>query len=118
MASSCEAEIAAMFYGSSELVWIRNILSEFGYRQSSPTFLDSDNQGAIKWSQNRDNNGRMKHINVKFFFVRERIEASEIQPRYLPGVDNPADILTKSVPPKTFIKHRNYFGVLPRSIEC
>jgi hypothetical protein len=60
----------------------------------------------------------MKHINVKFFFIREKIRENQIKPSFISGSNNPAALLTKSLPPKTFIKHRNYFGILPLDEEA
>ena len=107
LVSSCESKLAAMFYGTSEIIWFRQLLADFGYAQTEATEIASDNQGAIKWSTTPEKNGRMKHMNLKFFFVREKVQANAVKPRYIPGTDNPADLLTKSLPPKTFIKHRN-----------
>jgi hypothetical protein len=117
MVSSCEAEIAAMFYGTTEVIWFRQLLEFLGYKQTESTEIFSDNQGGIKWSTNPETNGRMKHINVKFFFIRERIADNQIKPSFISGANNPADLLTKSLPPKTFIKHRNYYGLLPCDVE-
>ena len=43
--SSCEAEYMALFEGSKDIVWLRNLLCEFGMCQGHiPTLLYSDNQ--------------------------------------------------------------------------
>ena len=117
MTSSCETEIAAMFYGCSEAIWLRRLAASFGYCQSDPTLILGDNQGALKWSNNCESNGRMKHINCKFFFVRERITTKEIKTGFIPSTASPSDILTKSLPPKTFRSHRATFGIFPHSTE-
>jgi hypothetical protein len=46
--SSAEAEYRAMVNASQEALWLRQILSEFGFQQQHPTSLWCDNQSAIK----------------------------------------------------------------------
>ena len=40
----------------------------------------------------------MKHLNLIYYDLRERVEAGEISPYIIPTQDMPADILTKSLP--------------------
>jgi hypothetical protein len=74
MTSSCEAEIGAMYIATSEVVWLRRLLSDFGYICKKPTILHGDNQGALKYAKTYERAGKMKHINVKHFFVREKLQ--------------------------------------------
>jgi hypothetical protein len=46
--SSAEAEYRATVNASQEALWLRQILSEFGFEQQHPTSLWCDNQSAIK----------------------------------------------------------------------
>ena len=38
---------------------------------------------------------RTKHINIRYFFVKDRVEAGEVIIKYLPTEEMVADILTK-----------------------
>ena len=71
--SSTESEPAALYMATSEAVWLRKLLSHLGHHQSGATVLFEDNQGAIKYANSGDRAGRMKHIDVKFFFTCEQI---------------------------------------------
>jgi hypothetical protein len=49
--SSCEAEYMALFEGSKDIVWLRNLLCEFGICQGpTGTTMYHDNQGSIAWA--------------------------------------------------------------------
>ena len=46
--SSAKAEYRAVVQASKEAMWLRQILSEFGFEQQHPTTLWCDNQSAIQ----------------------------------------------------------------------
>ena len=109
--SSTESEVAALYMATSEAVWIRKLLAHLGYLQKEPTTMAEDNQGAIKWANGDDRSGRLKHVDLKFLFIRERILADEIKLTYIKSQDNPADILTKPLTGSKFLDHRSALGV-------
>jgi len=39
--------------------------------------------------------GRSKHIEARYFFIRELVQAGKLRAKHIPGVDNVADIFTK-----------------------
>ena len=109
--SSCEAEIAALFTATSEAIWLRRLPTSMGYSPSGPTRVHEDNQGAIKYSASKEAYGRMKHIDIKHLFIREKLKEAAISLQFIPSKDNPADILTKSLTPAVFQKHRAVIGL-------
>lgn len=50
--SSTEAEYRAAYEATQEVVWLRQLLKDFGYPQTRPTVLNCDNQGALALSKN------------------------------------------------------------------
>src|SRR6201999_4175469 len=50
-----------------------NLLGELGYTFSSPHTLYIDNQSAISVSHNPEHHGRMKHLDLKFFWLRDEV---------------------------------------------
>ena len=50
--SSSEAEYVAASLATQELIWIRRILEELGYKQVGATELFEDNKAAIEVSRN------------------------------------------------------------------
>ena len=45
---------------------------------------------------------RTRHINIKYFFVHDRIERNEVQITYLPTEQMVADILSKPIQGQLF----------------
>lgn len=93
--STTEAEFVAAVEAGKEIVWMRNILLEFGYSITAPSLLRMDNQSAISVSKNPEHQGRMKHLDLRFFWLRDTVEAGIITPLYIPTAEMVADILTK-----------------------
>ena len=96
--STTEAEYVAAVEAGKEIVWMRNILSEFGYKFTSPSTLNLDNQSTISVSKNPEHHGRMKHLDLHFYWLRDAVESGSIVPHYIPTEEMPADLLTKPVP--------------------
>lgn len=95
--SSTEAEYRASYEGSQETVWIRQLLSNFGYPQLEPTTLFCDNQGSIALQKNPLYQSRTKHFEKNYHWIREKIEDQTIKPVYIPTAKMLADFLTKSL---------------------
>ena len=52
---------------------MRNILGEFGYNLTQPTTLHMDNQSAISVSKNPEHHGRMKHLDLRYYWLRDTV---------------------------------------------
>ena len=95
--SSTEAEYMAACAATQEAMHLRGLLKDFGIIHHGPTTLFMDNQGAIVISNDSMTSKRSKHIDIKYHYVRERIEEKDIATRYINTEDMAADCLTKPV---------------------
>lgn len=95
--STTEAEYIALNEAAKEAIWLKGLSEEMGFKQSSVQIM-CDSQSAIALAKNSVYHERTKHIDVKFHFIREKIEEGRIQVDKISTIWNPADILTKSVP--------------------
>ena len=95
--SSTEAEYIAAAHASKEVVWLRRLLSELGQAPNAPTHLHIDNQSAIAITKNPKFHDRTKHIDVRYHFLRQKVDSEEILLTYLPTDDQVADVLTKGL---------------------
>lgn len=68
--SSTEAEIIAATETMREILWIRNVLSSFGFTVDTLT-LYCDSQPAIAIAHTGGYNGRSKHMDVKYRFLSD-----------------------------------------------
>eukprot|EP00253_Pinus_taeda_P017569 PITA_17569 len=71
--SSAEAEYRGAVETSKEALWLRQILSEFGFEQQYPTTLWCDNQSAIQLCKDPVQHQRSKHIELHMHFIRKLI---------------------------------------------
>ena len=103
--SSTEAEIIAASTCATEVVYFRGLLEEMGLPQEQPTPLRVDNSGAIELSRDRKSGHRARHIDRRFFKVRELQFADKIKVSHIGTDDNTADLLTKPLKADAFYRH-------------
>ena len=114
--STCEAETVALTRTAQEVIWLRGVLRELGFPQEQPTTIYCDNDGAIAFGKDAANHSSMKHINLRECFLKEAVAAGYIRIVSISSTDNTADILTKSLGPTLFKKHRDGLHVVARPI--
>jgi hypothetical protein len=95
--STAEAEIVAMDDASSLTMWVRGFLDLLGLLVG-PVVMYEDNQSTIAMVKNGNCTAeRTRHINVKYFWLHDKIKAGEIVLRYIESENNVADYFTKSI---------------------
>eukprot|EP00961_Rhodomonas_salina_P200012 2697957-Rhodomonas_salina.3 len=62
----------------------------------------------IMMLENQVNRERSRHIDTRVYFIRDLVKDGVLHLVKVPGADNVADSLTKSVPFPTLEKHRKY----------
>jgi len=100
--SSTEAEYIAATEASKEAVWLRGLLSEIEGKTYLPV-LNMDSQSALYLCKEPVYQERTKHIDVRFHFIRQKVEDQEIIVKKILGDVNPADFGTKIVPSNKFV---------------
>ena len=95
--SSTEAEFCAAVVAAKVAKYLRSVLKELGYAQSTPTPLYEDNQAAIAMINERRPTPRSRHIDIQYYAIQEWRQQGEIQMIYIPTVINPADDATKAL---------------------
>ncbi len=83
--SSTEAELVSVVDGMPVVIWTRNFLLDIGYAVND-SVVYQDNQSAILLEQNRRTSSgrRTRHINIRYFFVTDRIMIREMPVEYCP----------------------------------
>jgi hypothetical protein len=93
--SSCEAEYLSCSHCARQVLWLRSLFEELGFPQTQPTPLYCDNQGTVTCTHDPQSHSRMKHIDIRAHFIRDCVNNRLIDVHHIPGVENPADLLTK-----------------------
>ncbi|GKV27558.1 hypothetical protein SLEP1_g36720 [Rubroshorea leprosula] len=96
--SSAEAEYRALASTTAEIVWITYLFRDIGISLPHPPQLFSDNLSALHMSINPVFHAQTKHIELDYHFVREKVALGTLITRYIPSIDQIADILTKPLP--------------------
>jgi hypothetical protein len=95
-----EAEYMAATHAAKEALWLQSFIGElFGLKMNSkPMTLLSDNQSAIALTKDSQFHARLKHIDIRYHFIRWIMNDGKIALEYCPTDDMVANILTKALP--------------------
>ena len=74
--------------------------------------LYCDSQSALHLIINNIMDSRVKHIDVRYYFVKEIVCKEKIELLKIEGKLNPVNIFTKMLPFEAFIKHRTRINLL------
>ncbi|KAM6543867.1 hypothetical protein CsatB_030554 [Cannabis sativa] len=112
--STMEAEYMACYEATCQAIWLRNFISALGVMDSisRPLKLYCDNSAAVAFSRNVRSTSRSKHIDIKYYFVKEKVTESLISIEYTPSTGMLADPLTKGLPICVFLEHVARMGLL------
>ncbi|KAL0543679.1 hypothetical protein IC582_018781 [Cucumis melo] len=95
--SSTESEYRALTDATSELLWLRWLLTDMGGPQTSPTILHCDNRTAIQIACNDVFHEQTKHIENGCHFVCHHLHSNTLHLKSISTTDQPADIFTKAL---------------------
>jgi hypothetical protein len=105
--SSTESELVGVDDAAPQMLWTRYFIEAQGYKVDE-SILKQDNLSAILLETNGKGSSskRMKHINVRYFFIKDRIVSGEITVKHCPTVEMLGDHFTKYVQGSQFRKFR------------
>lgn len=92
--STTEAEVIAASEAAKEVIWLRRLLQGIVNLKEVPT-LQVDNRAAVKLSHNPEYHRRTKHIEIRHFFVREKVLEGKLNVEQISTERQVSDILTK-----------------------
>ena len=105
--SSTEAELVGLSDSANQGIFIRNFLISQGYKMAPVTILQ-DNQSCMALiERGRSGAERTRHIHIRYFWVKERVDTKEARIEYLPTEDMYANVLTKPLQGAQFVRERD-----------
>ena len=107
--SSTHAEYVAAASAAAEVMYLRNILNEFGFKQTKPTLLYEDNQAVIAIASEPQYHKGTRHVEVPHHYARCLVKNKIIKFVYTDTNSQMADIMTKPLSP---VKLRNLLAKL------
>jgi hypothetical protein len=110
VASVTEAELAGGFQAAQIGVQHRNTLEDLGYPQPA-TSLRMDNTMALGIAEGKMNGKRSKSMNMRFFWLADRVNQKQFRTHHVPGQWNIADFFTKPLPRHKFRQFAHYLAI-------
>jgi hypothetical protein len=103
--SSTEGELVAVDDASGQIIWTNYFLESLGYHINC-TVVYQDNQSAILLEKNgkESSSRRTRHMNIRYFFITDRVKSGELVIRYCPTGEMLADHFTKPLQGEAFYK--------------
>ena len=109
--SSAESEYYGIVKGASIGLGMQTLMLDWGLKLEVEISSDSS---AARGHVTRRGLGKMRHIQSRYLWVQERVGEGHLRVTSVPGKDNPADILTKSVGGQLLRRHLVKLGVWPK----
>nr|GEY21668.1 hypothetical protein [Tanacetum cinerariifolium] len=94
--SSTEAEYIALSYCCAQILWMRSQLSDYGLAFNNiPMYCD--NKSAIGLCYNNVQHSWSKHIDIRYYFIKEQVENGVIKLYFINTEYQLADLFTKAL---------------------
>lgn len=105
--SSTEAEVVAVHEVMPKILWTRYFLEAQGY-QVDRSVVYQDNMSSILLEKNgkASSSKRTRHMNIRYFFICDRVKSGEINVDYCNTNEMLADYLTKPLQGTKFLAFR------------
>ena len=90
--STTESEIVGASDYLPDTIWLLRFLEEQGYKVEKCVLMQ-DNESAIKIEKNGKRSGskRTRHMDIRYFFIKDRVNSEGIKIKYCPTESMLAD---------------------------
>jgi len=105
--STMYAEFIACFETTGQAMWIKKFVPSLRLMEGieRPLKIYCDNEPAVFYSYNNKSSAAAKHIELKYYVVKEKVQDQTIEIVHKSAKEMIADLLTKGLSPDVFKKH-------------
>lgn len=96
----------------TEVTWIVSLLRELGIHPLPTHKLWCDNLGVTFMCANPVFHARIKHVEIDYHFVRDKVASGELKVNFISRKDHLTDIFTKPLPTPWFVFLRDKLRVV------
>jgi hypothetical protein len=93
--SIAEAEYITACEACTEAIWVRKPISGIFDQVPDSTVIYFDNQSFMRLSEHPVFHDQSKHIEIKYYFIHDKVQEGEAKLKYISTDEQAADILTK-----------------------
>jgi hypothetical protein len=106
--SSTESELVGVYDILPQIIWTQSFLEGQGYTVT-PSTLYQDNKSTMLLETNgqASSSKRTRHINIRYFYVHDRVKSNDVNIKYCPTDAMLADFFTKPLQGSRFEKLRD-----------
>ena len=107
------AEFVACYEASGQVTWLKKFVPGLRVVDSIEKQLKlyCINEPAVFYAHNNKSSGAAKHIDIKFYVVKEQVQDQTICLEHVRTNKMSVDPLTKGLPPKVFREHLAGMGL-------
>ena len=109
--SMAEVEFTSMARAEKDVIWLRNIYTEIGYKPKDTTIFNGDNKSAIAIITNVQFHKRAKYFDLNNLCMRKTIKIGWLTLIYCLTNEITTDILTKALLHQKHILHSEGLGL-------
>ena len=122
--SSGEAELYSLTKGAAQTLGLIALAKDLGVTMDGTLHTDAS---AALGIVAREGLGKLRHVNVQYLWIQDRIRGGALTAQKVAGVDNPADLLTKYLPAQEIVRHVENIGqtlhdtradLMPSMVRC
>ena len=114
--SILEAEYISAAIATKEVIWMRRLLNELGFKQGV-TVMKTDNEGAKNLANNNMISKKSKHIDTRYHYIRDVLKEEDIKLVYCIRKDNTTDVFIKAILLPRFREYREELRVRQTQVE-
>ena len=105
--SSTEAELVGLSDGTPTVLWVKNFLESQGYDVGPAVIHQYNKSTTILAEKGKSTTNRTRHINIRYFFIKDRIESGDVKVIYTQTEKMVADFFSKPLQGKLFEEFRD-----------
>jgi hypothetical protein len=110
--NTTEEEYIATCYACTKVVWLCKLISGLFDQVLDSTIIYCDNQSCVKLSENPVFHDKSKHIEIKYYFIRDKVQKREVILQYISTDEQTTDILMKPLSKIKFAYLRDKLGLV------
>ena len=109
--NTAEAQYIATSDVDKKLNWIHKLLASLFGEMLETTIIHCDNRSCVKLSENPVYHNKLKHIKMRYHYLRDMVQNSAIRLQYIPTDEQIADVFTKRLSTTKFVYFRDKLGM-------